>query len=30
MSKGDTRRKAAPKKVALDALATGVPGFDEV
>jgi circadian clock protein KaiC len=26
----DTRKKAAPKKVSLDALATGVPGLDEV
>ena len=30
MSKGDARKKAAPKKVPLDAMATGVPGFDEV
>ena len=30
MSRGDTRKQAAPKKVALDALVTGVPGFDEV
>ncbi|MGZ8399423.1 MAG: RAD55 family ATPase, partial [Gemmatimonadales bacterium] len=30
MSKGDARKKAAPKKVPLDALATGVPGLDEV
>ena len=30
MSKGDTRKKAAPRKVPLDAMATGVPGLDEV
>ncbi|MEO7475396.1 MAG: ATPase domain-containing protein [Gemmatimonadales bacterium] len=30
MPKGDTRKKAAPRKVAIDALATGVPGLDEV
>jgi len=30
MAKKDARKKAAPQKVRLDALATGVPGFDEV
>jgi circadian clock protein KaiC len=30
MAKKDARKKAAPKKVPLNALATGVPGFDEV
>lgn len=30
MVKKDTRKQAAPKKVHLDALATGVPGLDEV
>jgi circadian clock protein KaiC len=30
MAKMDTRKKAAPKKVSLNALATGVPGLDEV
>jgi circadian clock protein KaiC len=30
MAKKDARKKAAPKKVPLNALATGVPGLDEV
>ena len=30
MTKKDPRTKDAPKKVPLDALATGVPGLDEV
>ena len=30
MAKKDARKKNAPKKVPLDALATGVPGLDEV
>ena len=30
MSKGNTGKKVAPRKVTLDALATGVPGLDEV
>jgi circadian clock protein KaiC len=30
MAKKDVRKKGAPKKVLLDALATGVSGLDEV